>query len=59
MHCREATASKSNAVVAWQDYKKANLGTKYKCNPFGGTSAHSIRGSNDSYRSRLCTLLFS
>ena len=20
----------------WQDYKKANLGTKYKCNPFGG-----------------------
>eukprot|EP00438_Fugacium_kawagutii_P009950 Skav214643 [mRNA] locus=scaffold1009:227731:228936:- [translate_table: standard] len=20
------------------DYKKANLGTKYKCNPFGGTS---------------------
>mmetsp|Transcript_53219 Transcript_53219/g.113712 ORF Transcript_53219/g.113712 Transcript_53219/m.113712 type:complete len:147 (+) Transcript_53219:82-522(+) len=21
-----------------KDYKKANLGTKYKCNPFGGTS---------------------
>jgi small subunit ribosomal protein S23e len=21
-----------------KDYKKANLGTKYKCNPFGGSS---------------------
>lgn len=26
------------AFLILQDYKKANLGTKYKCNPFGGTT---------------------
>merc|ERR1711994_848323 len=35
---RKLTIRRRTQLWADKDYKKANLGTKYKCNPFGGTS---------------------
>mmetsp|Transcript_1955 Transcript_1955/g.5744 ORF Transcript_1955/g.5744 Transcript_1955/m.5744 type:complete len:146 (+) Transcript_1955:69-506(+) len=35
---RKLVNRRRTQLWADKDYKKANLGTKYKCNPFGGTS---------------------
>merc|ERR1719411_2047007 len=35
---RKMTIRRRNERWADKEYKKANLGTRYKCNPFGGTS---------------------